>query len=222
MTRPERQQIAAPPKLPEDAFPISNETAAQRIYTDARSCLEPLLKSADGRSTACTPRTAKSYSSFVIHLLRSAMAQITDQQPSGLRNIIVQLAFLSLEALSLLRESLKGKPYEVEMQRYVLVRKLVSLRSYSNATYQAWVLYMALCSQCWQPMSALPPSDCNAVPTRPLPVADTCSNTEIASLVVGTVLNLLLSIVEQDNLQSAKHQVMTIVHDHEAIMSWVR
>ena len=70
-------------------------------------------------------------------------------------------------------------------------------------------------------MSAVPPSDCNAVPTRPLPVADTCS-TEIASLVVGTVLNLLLSIVEQDNLQYAKHQVMTIVQDHEAIMSWVR
>lgn len=222
MTRSERQQTAALTRLLEDAFPVTNETAAQQIFTDARSYLEPLLKPAGGCSTACTQRTAKTYSSFVIHLLRAAMAQVTEHQPSRLTNTIVQLASLSLEALSILRESLKGKPYEVEMQRYVLVRKLVSLRSYRNAMHQAWVLYMALCCQCWQPMSALPPSDCNAVPARPLPVADTCRSKEIASLVVGTVLNLLLSVVEQDNFQSAKNQIMTIVQDHGAIMSWVR
>lgn len=222
MTRSQRQQTAALPRLLEDAFPVSNETAAQQIVTDARSYLEPLLNSAGGCSTPCTQRTAKTYSSFVIQLLRAAMAQVTEHQPSCITNTIVQLASLSLEALSILRESLKGKPYEVEMQRYMLVRKLVSLKSYRNAMHQAWVLYMALCCQCWQPMSALPPSDCNAVPARPLPVADTCRSKEVASLVVGTILNLLLSVVEQDNFPSTENQIMTIVQDHEAIMSWVR
>lgn len=225
MTRVERQQIAAPPRLHENLFPLTSETAAQEIFTDALSCLGPFLKSAGsqhGRSTARTQRTAKSCSSFAIHLLRAAMAQVTDQQPSGLRDTIVQLASLSLEALSMLRESLRGKPYEVEMQRYLLLRKLVALRSYSNAIHQAWVLYMALCCQCWQPLSALPLSDCTAASIHPLPMADTCSNSEIASLIVGTVLNLLLSIIEHGDIQSGMNKVMTIVQDYGAIMSWLR
>ena len=226
MTRLGRQDAAAgPPRLLEDVASLTCEASAQQIITDAKNYLEPFLKAAGpqhGRSSACTQRTAKSCSSFVIHLLRAAMAQVTDEQTPGLKKATIQLACLSLEALSVLRVSLKGKPYEVELQRYMLLRKLIYLRSYSNAMHQAWLLYMALCCQCWQPTSALPPSDCNGASPQPLPMADTCSNTEIASLVVGTVLNLLLTIVEQGNFVSEISKVMAIVTDHEAIMSWLR
>ena len=225
-----RQKAAAgPPRLLESASNLTCEAAAQQIIIDAKGYLEPylepLLKAAGpqrGRSAACTQRTAKSCSSFVIHLLRAAMIQVTNEQPPGLKEAAIQLASLGLEALSVLRETLKGKPYEVEMQRYMLLRKLMSLMSYRNAMHQAWLLYMALCCQCWQPMSAQPPSDCNGASIQPLPMADTCSNTEVASLVIGAVLNLLLSITEQGNLHSEISKVMTIASDHGAIMSWLR
>ena len=220
-----RQKAAAGPHgLLESALNLTNETAAQQVITDAEGYLQPYLRLAAGpqrsRSAACTQQTVKSCSSFVIHLLRAAMTQLTDKQPPGLRQAIIQLASLGLEALSVLRGSLKGKLYEVEMQRYMLLRKLMSLRSYSNAMHQAWLLYKALCCQCWQLMPARPSSDRNC--TQPMPMADTCSNSEIASLVVGTVLNLLLSVVEQGSLGSEINKVTTIVADHEAIMSWLR
>lgn len=225
-----RQKAAAgPPRLLESAFNLTCETAAQQTITDAKAYLEPYLQpfpKAAGpqpcRSAACTQRTGKSCSSFVIHLLRAAMTQITAEQPPGLKEAAIQLASLGLEALSVLRGTLKGKPYEVEMQRYMLLRKLICLRSYSNAMRQAWLLYMALCCQCWQPMPAQPLSDCNGAYMQQLPMADTCSNTEVASLVIGTVLNLMLSITEQGSLHSEISKVMTITSDHGAIMSWLR
>lgn len=220
-----RQKAAAGPhRLLEGAINLTCETAAQQVITDAEGYLQPYLRSAAGpqrsRSAVCTSQMAKSCSSFVIHLLRAAMTQLSDNQPPGLRTATVQLASLGLEALSVLRGNLKGKLYEVEMQRYMLLRKLVTLRSFSNAMHQAWLLYTALCCQCWQPMPALSSSDPKL--TQPLPMADTCSNSEIASLIVGTVLNLLLSAVEQGNLGSEINKVTTIVTDHEAIMSWLR
>lgn len=220
-----RQKAAAGPHgLLESVSNLTCETAAQQLITDAEGYLQPYLRPAAGpqrsRSAACTPQTAKSCSSFVIHLLRAAMTQLSDHQPPGLRTATIQLASLGLEALSVLRGSLKGKLYEVEMQRYMLLRKLMSLRSYSNAMHQAWLLYKALCCQCWHPMPARPSSDRNC--TQPLPMADTYSNGEVSSLIVGTVLNLLLSIVEQGNLGSETSKVTTIVADHEAIMCWLR
>ena len=224
-----QKATAGPPRLLESASNLTCVTAAQQIITDTKDYLEPylapFLKAAGpqhGRSAACTQRTAKSCSSFVIHLLRAAMTQVTDERPPGLREAAIQLASLGLEALSVLRGTLKGKPYEVEMQRYMLLRKLMSLRSYSSAMHQAWLLYTALCCQCWQPMPAQPPSDCKGASIQPLPMSDTCSNTEVASLVIGTVLNLLLSITEQGVLHSETSKMMTIADDHGAIMSWLR
>lgn len=225
-----RQKAAAgPPRLLERASHLTCEAAAEQVITDAKgyleTYLEPFLKAAGpqcSRSAARTQRTAKSCSSFVIHLLQAAMSQVTDEQPPGLREAAIRLASLGLEALSVLRRTLKGKPYEVEMQRYMLLRKLMSLKSYSSAMSQAWLLYTALCCQCWQPMPAQPPSDCNGASIQPLPMADTCSNTEVASLVTGTVLNLLLSITEQGVLHSEISKIMTIANNHGAIMSWLR
>ena len=225
-----RQKAApGPARLLERASHLTCEAAAQQVITDAKgylgTCLDPFLKAAGpqySRSAACTQLTAKSCSSFVIHLLRAAMTQVTDEQPPGLREAAIQLASLGLEALSLLRGTLKGKPYEVEMQRYMLLRKLMSLRSYSSAMDQAWLLYVALCCQWWQRMPAQSLSDCNGASIQPLPMADTCSNTEVASLVIGTVLNLLLSVTEHGVLHSEISKIMSVANDHRAIMSWLR
>lgn len=199
---------------------------ANELLADATKQLEPLFdaaRSPHDRSTACSQRTAKSYSACVVHLLRNAMSQLNAEKPQALRAVIVQLASLGLEGLSVLRDSLKGKAYEVEVQRYMLLRKLVALKSHSDAVQQAWLLYMALCCQCWQQKdSAMIQADCNSFSAQPLPVADEASNIEIASLVIGTVLNLLLSIIEQGSLQAEMSKVMAIVHDHKAIMSWLR
>ena len=224
MTRQARQQIVArPPSSLDNLASLTTGATARQVVTDAKKYLEPVLalaRSPPGCSTACSQRTAKMYFSFVVHLLRSSMTQLTLEQAHPVRVATAQLASVGLEALSVLRGTLKGKPYEVEVQRYMLVRKLVLFKSYSDAVHQAWLLYTALSCHCWLPTAIL--VNCDGNPVQPLPKADRSSNTEIASLVTGTVLNLLLSIVEQGTPQSDNSKVMMIVNDYEAIISWLR
>ena len=225
MTRQGRQQaMARPPSSLENLALLMSGVTARQVITDTQKYLEPVLSlahSPPGCNTACSQRTAKLYFSFVVQLLKTSMAQITLEQAHPERIAAAQLAAIGLEALSVLRGSLKGKLHEVEVQRYMLVRKLVLFKSYSDAVHQAWLLYTALSCQCWQPAAAIL-LDCDGNPAQSLPKADRPSNTEIASLVSGTVRNLLLSIVEQGTPQSDMSKVATLVNDYEAIMSWLR
>lgn len=226
MTRQTRQHVGgvSSKALLASMALIKDEKAAIDTLASVRDYLEPVLKAAPsqhGSLTASSQRLAKPYCSFVVHLLQAAMPKIVSEQMPALTTVYVELASLGLESLSVLRGSLKGRPHEVEVQRYILLRKLVSLACYHQAMQQAWLLYDALCCHCWQKDADSFINQGITGQTEPLPKPDT-GNIEIGNLVVGTVLNLLLSVVEQGSLQSELCKVMSIVRDYESIMEWLR
>ena len=46
-------------------------------------------------------------------------------------------------------------------------------------------------------------------------------NAEISSLVVGTVLNLFISIVEQGTIKADLPMVMSVINNFEAVAAWL-
>ncbi len=213
------------PKVLLDSVASMLETnAAEQALADVREYLDPVLKAArlqQRNPTAGSQRLAKSHSTFVVNLLRVSLAKITSEQPPALQGAYIELASLGLEGLSVLRSSLKGRPHEVEVQRYMLIRKLVSLACHQQALQQSCLLYNALCCQCWQTEAAILMTHSITYRTQPLPRPDE-SNSEIGNLVVGGVLNMLLSVVEQSGIQRNLSKVMIVVHDYECITEWLR
>jgi hypothetical protein len=151
------------------------------------------------------------------------LAKITNEQSPALQTAYIELASLGLEGLSVLRSSLKGRPHEVEVQRYMLIRKLVSLACHQQALQQSCLLYNALCCHCWQTgrTAAIVMTHSVTYRTQPLPRPND-SNNEMSNLFVGSVLNMLLSIVEQSGIQPNLSKVMIVVHDYECITEWLR
>ena len=232
MTRQARQQTAAgPPGLLERAASLANEAVAFQVLAEAKAyigqvnraarCHSGRIAASNQQLAAPNQQLARCYAPFVIKLLRAAMDQLAVEQPPALKTAIAQLASFSLEGLSSLRKSLKGKPYEPEMQRYMLVRRLVLVAAYKDAAHHAWLLYEALCCQDWQSAAEVLPVG-NKVEPQPLPKAENSSNSEIASLVMGAALNLLLSLTEQGVLHHNSSKILTIVRDFASITSWLR
>ncbi len=215
-----------PKVLLDSVASILEANAAKQALADVREYLDPVLRAArlQQRSpTASSQRLAKSHSTFVVNLLRVSLAKITSEQSPALQTAYIELASLGLEGLSMLRSSLKGRPHEVEVQRYMLIRKLVSLACHQQALQQSCLLYNALCCQCWQTgrTAAIVMMHSVTYRTQPLPRPDD-SNNEISNLVVGSVLNMLLSIVEQSGIQRNLSKVMIVVHDYKCITEWLR
>lgn len=223
MTRQTRQEAGGvtPKVLLDNVASSLKADAAKQALADVRAYLDPVLKAArlqQENPTASSQRLAKSHSTFVVNLLRVSLAKITSEQ---LQTAYIELASLGLEGLSVLRSSLKGRPHEVEVQRYMLIRKLLSLSCHQQALQQSCLLYNALCCQCWQTEAAILMTHSVTYRTQPLPRPDD-SNNEISNLVVGSVLDMLLSIVAQSGIQRNLCKVMIVVHDYECITEWLR
>jgi len=226
MTRQTRQEAGGvtPKVLLDNVASSLKADAAKQALADVRAYLDPVLKAArlqQENPTASSQRLAKSHSTFVVNLLRVSLAKITSEQSPALQTAYIELASLGLEGLSVLRSSLKGRPHEVEVQRYMLIRKLLSLSCHQQALQQSCLLYNALCCQCWQTEAAILMTHSVTYRTQPLPRPDD-SNNEISNLVVGSVLDMLLSIVEQSGIQRNLCKVMIVVHDYECITEWLR
>ncbi len=225
MTRQLRQEAGriTPKVLLDSVASVLEANAAEQALADAREYLEPVLTAARLQQTASSQRLAKSQSTFVVNLLRVSLAKITNEQSPALQTAYIELASLGLEGLSVLRSSLKGRPHEVEVQRYMLIRKLVSLACHQQALQQSCLLYNALCCHCWQTgrTAAIVMTHSVTYRTQPLPRPND-SNNEMSNLFVGSVLNMLLSIVEQDGIQPNLSKVMIVVHDYECITEWLR
>ena len=226
MTRQARQQAASASSqaLLDSISSIKDVQTAEKACLEIRQHLEPVLSTVDGQkgylSVRCQ-RLAKTYLSFCVQLLKSSMLKINSSSTSALQSAYVQLAALGLDGLSAMRGCLKGRPQEVEVQRYMLLRKLVSLKLYQQALQQAWLLYTSLCCQCWQASDQAYTRDTPLLAIQPLPAPEP-TNTEVGSLIVGTVLNLLISIVEQGGVTAHMSMVRTFIEAFSTIMGWLR
>lgn len=220
-----KQPVAAASQALLDAFAAASDAeAAHLIHDNIKQYLRPIL--------ACTTRgragklgdaqlPSKAYCTFSVQLLRISMARLSSDIVPAVRDMSMQLATLGLQALTTLRAFLKGRPHEVEILRYTLVRKLVLLTCFSSALHQSWLIYCALCCQCWQARSDVP---CNTEPAQlpPAPFPATSLDNDVVSLFTGTVLNMLLSFSEQKDTRTQVSKLVHVTANLKAMTAWLR
>ena len=226
MARPDRQPIAPASQAILDALAAAQDAqAARQVYMQAESFLQPVLAQSDsGRASSNTRRQpiGKAYSIFLVQLLKGSMARLTSDVVPAMRETLVQLAVIGLEGLAAVRMSLKGRPHEVEVLRYTLVRRLVLLAYFSRALDQSWLIYCALCCQCWQ--ASTEQLACNIEPTslQCIPYPDVSEDAEVATLVAGTVLNMLLSFSEHKEINKQVSKLLHVSASLKTILAWLK
>lgn len=225
VVRRERQLSAGAAKALLEALSSANdELSAADALASIKVSLQPVLADRDRYKTegnACKQTLGKTYPSFLVQLLKQAMKKLGDENQLAMRDIFISTAVLGLEGLSALRAFLQGRPHEVEILRYVLLRKLVSLQCFPEALHQAWLLYCALCSQSWCSADFQLYAH-EAASLQPLPAPSNDQSDDVATLIFGTVLNMLLSIAEQKAIEKQLTMLGHVAEGFDTIMAWVR
>lgn len=158
--------------------------------------LQPCLNKHD------TAALARVFAQFLVRLVKLAFGLLADSATcsgdAGL-HAAADLAEAGVAALDALRSALRGRPREIEVQRYTLVRRLAARRLHARAAAQAELLHTAICSR-WGDADAgaagearIAPSGSGAGGCAALPCLPQPSNTETkedVAVVIGTVLNL--------------------------------
>ena len=169
-------------------------TQLQRAAERLQACLSALL--------AVTASSAQKPAAEVFIAASSAAFSSLEgagSDPARLQTA-VSIAEHSLKGLNTVRKIIKGRPFEVEVQHYTLVRKLVALRAFKEAAQQGWQLLAALCRLWPVQQTPQPVSDnsCSSKPGLPEPPATGSGALaeQAAPIVVGVVLNILISTIE--------------------------
>lgn len=221
MVRRDRQPIAVDAQTLLDTLTAArDDTALRSVCNKVEHYLQPVVARSDrGQASSAAGRP---YSLFLAQLLKQSLARLTDDVLPAVRESLFQLATLGLEGMAAIRAALKGRPHEVEVLRYTLVRKLVLLACFSKASEQSWLIYCALCYQCWQANSER--LFCNMEPAKlqPIPFPDRSEDSEVATLVAGTVLNMLLSFSEQTVSDKQIPKLVHVSANLETITAWLR
>lgn len=162
-------------------------TQLQKAADQLKPRLADLLAAAGGNSKQAATTFIQAYNAAFESF------QGAHKDPARLQTAL-QVATLALQGLDAVRSVLKGRPFEVEVQHYSLVRKLLALKAYSEAEEQGWSLLHAL-QKLWPAASRKPKKAASSLPD-PAAVGDASLARQGAAIVVGTVLNLLISTVE--------------------------
>lgn len=201
------------------------DKAARTVYDRIEKHLQPVFacpKRGRASTSICEQPAGKAYCVFLVQLLKQSMTRLSKDVVPAIRATLVQLATLGLHALAALRAILKGRPHEVEVLRYSLVRKLVLLAYFSTAVDQSWLIYCALCCRCWQASAEDLTCDTQPAKLQPIPFPASSQDHEVVSLVAGTVLNMLLSFSEQDDTHKQLSRLLHVTANLEAMMAWLR
>ena len=189
----------------------------QRAAERLQACLSALL--------AVTASSAQKPAAEVFIAASSAAFSSLEgagSDPARLQ-IAVSTAEQSLRGLNAVRKILRGRPFEVEVQYYALVRKLVALKAFKEAAQQGWQLLAALCRLWPGHQSPQPDSDdsCSSKPGLPEPptTGDRAIAEQAAPIVVGVVLNILISTIE---LRGSCAQLVEMTCVSAGIHAWLR
>ena len=189
----------------------------QRAAEKLQACLSALL--------AVTGSSAqKPAAELFIAASSAAFSSLegTGSDPARLQTA-VGIAEQSLRGLNAVRKILRGRPFEVEVQHYALVRKLVALKAFQEAAQQGWQLLAALCRLWPVQQSPQPGSDdsCSSKPGLPEPPATGggALAEQAAPIVVGVVLNLLISTIE---LGGSCAQLVEMTCISAGVHAWLR
>jgi hypothetical protein len=115
----------------------------------ATALLESLLQPS-GEGSADRAALARAFAPFLVHLVKLAFGLLADQAAcacDGELHAAADLAEAGVSGLEALRGALRGRPHELEVQRYTLVRRLAGRRLLARAAAQAERLLAAICAR---------------------------------------------------------------------------
>ena len=191
--------------------------------------------------TSVHSQQAKQLATFYIEVIKQVFVRLSANQQVELLSACLQLARLALNGLHAARHVLKGRSYEVEVQHYALVRRLVSLKAFPEALEQGWVLFARLC-QLWPAAHNSSKQRANdrvlkrgkaceqewQQPASDLalqlggPTGEVDNSEQAANIVVGTVLNLALSTVEGCQSDVLAEQLAKLLSPIEQLGPWLK
>lgn len=167
----------------------------QKVLTCLRGFFAPALgkRSGQKRNSTCAA-IAKKYGASALQLVKNALAALSEESQTEHQAVLGQLAALGLDVLAVIRSSLKGRRFEVELQRYSLVRQLIARGLHAAALGQSWFLYDSICQLCSPDIVS---HDSDQPPTLTLSPPDSTHLDQCGvSLIVGTVLCLVVCSIE--------------------------
>ena len=217
--------------MPVDASLLQQVTTSQTdvqliaAYNSICSFLKPLLDIEDASSSCKKPDLdvlSRKFGHFLVNYLKASFAKLAD---NGLVTLVVQHFDLGLRGLEVLRSTLKGKQDELEIQRYNLVCRLVSLQQYASAAEQGWRLCSCI-RRNWgtesQRKGSLQHIEYAGGQQDILPQPCKDEPHERIALLVGLAANLMHSIVSSCGPTPASDAMRALVPLMAGVMPWLR
>lgn len=128
-----------------DATSASDLNAAQ---SGLQEFLEPLLSFEAGQACRDERESLAAFSSrygpLLIEILKHSNAKLSRPLDSENARGYYSITSVALDGLHAIRSSLQGRPFEVEVQRYALLRKLFALGFFEEAMKQAEIIISSM------------------------------------------------------------------------------
>ena len=186
------------------------------LAEEVQSFLQPLL-SLPGASAAPAD-TAKRLAPFLIKAMKLTFEPLGKAKlGSSQQSVMAKCACLTIDGLRRARLAVKGRPLEIELQTYALVRKLVAAGLHELAAEYSGLLYAGTAEHCGQEAAPGP------VGRWPLPPPTSAPHdSQAPGLLVCAVLNVVICIVEAKEDSAAMRMVDQVSGALSGIGRWVR
>ena len=189
------------------------------FFEPALSLVQSAVAPVQRPKPASVTKLAQTYGPLSVRLVKAALTALADAQQADQQLLLGQLAGLGIDVLERIRSTLQGRYYEVELQRYTLVRQLASKGHFTLASQQGWLVYHSVCHH-WVDRCSNSATDQKS--QRKLAAPDTVKDSKSsAPIVVGTVLSLLLCCTNAP-ASSAANELQQLLPALEGVLPWFR
>lgn len=147
---------------------------------------------------------SKKFASFLVQAVKLSFEQLGKATKTTCRRkveILASCACQAIDGLYTARQAVKGRPLEMELQTYGLVRRLVAVGLYNRAAKYGKILYLQLCSLYVDGRSA---SAVVSPSWPPAPSPAEKHDPEAPRLLVCCVLNALMCASAANGLDDAE------------------
>ena len=168
-------------------------------------------------NTALKSATTK-FGAFLIEVLKETANGLSNPTDPESLEIYINIISKALDSLHVIRSTLKGRQFEVEIQRYSFLRKLVVIQRHHDALQHAKCIL-----QCVTTSWALQEKQCQealAVPALPAP--GNSQPPEAVALVAGTVIHLLVCLVDHTDAADGSVDFMQLAPCLGSLAPWLR
>ena len=202
--------------------PSSSVSCLKDVTAELRAHLRPVLQTPPACSSK--PSTlARQYGKPLIQLIKQAFGCLSQDTPTQAVSVLSELAAVGLQGLSSLRSALRGRPFENEVQRFSLVKRLSSMQQPAEARRHAVLLLQGI-SQHW-PAFREPPAD-NSREAKLVPALSHLDSQaaapEQALILLGAILQLYACLSMPEPMQLWAAWVSALTQATWTTLCWLR